>query len=67
MEAQKICPNGTTAVGGYLGRLHQEHAESFRKDNELYPARRGGLGIEEAAAALGIAKFETHADKEANS
>ena len=66
MEAQKICPNGTTAVGGYLGRLHQEHTESFRKDNELYPARRGGLGIEEAAAAFGIAELEAHADEETN-
>ena len=66
MDAQEIRPGGTAAVGGDLGGFHQDHAESLRKDNELYPARRGGLRIKEAAAPLGIAKLETHADEEAD-
>ena len=66
VDAQEIRPGGTAAVGGDLGGFHQDHAESLRKDNELYPACRGGLRIEEAAAPLSIAEFEAHADKEAN-
>ena len=66
MDAQEIRPGGAAAVGGDLGGLHQDHAESLRKDDELYPARRGGLGIEEAAAAFGIAELEAHADEETN-
>ena len=38
VDAQEIRPGGTAAVGGDLGGFHQDHAESLRKDNELYPA-----------------------------
>ena len=66
MDAQEIRPGGAAAVGGDLGGFHQDHAESLRKDNELYPARRGGLGVEEAAAPLGITELEAHTDEEAD-
>ena len=66
MDTQEIRPGGTAAVGGDLGGLHQDHAEALGKDDELYPACGGGLGVEEAAATLGIAELEAHTDEEAN-